>query len=585
MQEDVWEGKKMAITKYDNYYKQLCGDLEIIKQENGFTGEGANSKSLGFWYIEKEFQLDPTTINEHIIDGNDDRGIDAYYLDEETHTLNLFQFKLPESGNFKKEIDANAISKIYGTIKNLFSGNITITSKSNPGIKDLSEVVNHSTIYKTNVIFVSYNIGIKSEDNITLIKDSEKSINEDIDFNHKIIDREKIINIFDRSRRNHSLDLKFKYQNIQPSNSINFGNGSPISSWVGMISAKNLINGIDNNLSTIFDENIRLYENGSKVNIGIKETASRQETSKMFYFYNNGVTIICDEAQNSPGNNEINLSGVSIVNGAQTVNSLAELNSEGSLQENVNILIRIIQIKDYEQRAKITEYLNSQTAIKESYFIANHSLVRKLQEDLFKYKYYLERQINEYAYKHQNTSKYNDYHILPVEHAIQRYVGGYLNNKASQAKSNKSTLFDSKNIEENMQEISAEKVVISDILYERISAVITMYRKNRRNANNNEFSTFLNVNPDEYNSDLYSFVNTGDILILNTVINIQNNNSQLSIVPEFEEKQDQKIDECIREAINLIKDIISNDEDLKSSAPATLTKSAKVFNLVQKAIK
>lgn len=581
----------MAITKYDNYYSQLIEDLKEIEQEHGFTGNGASSKALGFWYMEKEFQLDPTTINEHIIDGDGDRGIDAYYLDEDTHTLNLFQFKLPKPGNFKKEIDENAISKIYRTITNLFSGKMTVTTQSNPGIRNLNEVVNNSTIYKTNVIFVAYNKGIQSQANIISIKDSENSINEDIDFQHNIIDREKIINIFDRSHRNHSLDLKFEYKNLQSSNSVGFDNESEspeISSWVGMISAKNLINGIDDNLSTIFDENIRLYENGSKVNIGIKETAKNEESATMFYFYNNGVTIICDEARNSPGNNEINLLGASIVNGAQTVNSLAELDSEGLLQESVNILIRIIQIQDYEQRAKITEYLNSQTAIKESYFIANHSLVRKLQEDLFKYKYYLERQINEYAYKskyQKSMSMYKNYHILPVENAIQRYVGGYLNNKASQAKSNKSTLFDSKNIEENMRDISAKKVVISDILYDKISSVITMYRKNRRNVNNNEFSTFLGIEPSEYNSDLYSFVNTGDILILNTVINIQKNNSKLDIEADLEKKQDQKINECIKEAINLIKNIISNDDELKSSAPATLTKATKVFNLVQEKTK
>ena len=576
----------MAITKYDNYYSQLREDLKSIVADNGFVGDGAESKALGFWFLEKEFQLDSTTINEHLIDGANDRGIDAYYLDEDTHTLNIFQFKLPKPGNFKKEIDGNAISKIYGTIQRLFSGKSTADYNSNPGIKDLIEIIKTSTIYNTRVIFVSYNKGIKSEENMSLISESEKNINEDIEFQHKIIDREKIINIFDRSHRNHSLNLTFNYQNLQSSNSVNTDDGSTyINSWVGMISADKLIEGVDHNLSTIFDENIRLYENDSKVNAGIKETASRRDTATMFYFYNNGITIICDEAKNSPGNNEIALSGVSIVNGAQTVNSLAELAYENNLQQNVNILIRIIQIQDYEQRAKITEYLNSQTAIKESYFIANHSLVRKLQEDLFKHKYYLERQINEYAYKskYQNMSKYKDYNILPVENAIQRYIGGYINGKAAQAKSSKSTLFDQKNIEENMQDISAEKVIIADILYTHIAAIITMYRKNRRNVKNDEFSTFLGIDPAKYNSDLYSFLNTGDILILNTVINIQTNKPELAIQPKFHQNQDEKINRCIKSAINLIKDIINNDDDLKMSAPATLTKATKVFNLAQNA--
>lgn len=48
---------------------------------------------------------------------------------------------------------------------------------------------------------------------------------------------------------------------------------------------------------------------------------------------------------------------------------------------------------------KITEYLNSQNPIKYSYFIANHTIIRDLQETLENKGYYLERQINEFDYK------------------------------------------------------------------------------------------------------------------------------------------------------------------------------------------
>nr|WP_290368227.1 AIPR family protein [Periweissella fabaria] len=319
---------------------------------------------------------------------------------------------------------------------------------------------------------------------------------------------------------------------------------------------------------------MRLYENKSKINEGIKKTARDSRSATMFYFYNNGITLICDKAKNSPGNGAIALSGVSIVNGAQTVNSLASLAKNDSLDENVDILIRIIQIKEYEQRAKITEYLNSQTPIKESYFIANNSIIRKLQEDLFEKAYYLERQINEYEYKcqYQDMTKFENYHILPVENAVQHYVGAYVNNKAAQAKSGKSVLFDQNNIEENIKDISAEKVIMSDVLYAKISSIITLYRKNRRNPNNSEFSDYLGIDKSNYISDLYSFLNTGDILLLNSVTNIKRNKPSLTI------------DESIKESIDLIRDIISSDEQFKDQAPATLTKSNRLFESVQNSI-
>lgn len=69
------------------------------------------------------------------------------------------------------------------------------------------------------------------------------------------------------------------------------------------------------------------------------------------------------------------MQGASIVNGYQTV----------------NVLVIIISIADYSERMKITEYLNSQTPIRDSYFIANHPIVRDLQQKLLQHGYFLER--------------------------------------------------------------------------------------------------------------------------------------------------------------------------------------------------
>lgn len=71
-------------------------------------------------------------------------------------------------------------------------------------------------------------------------------------------------------------------------------------------------------------------------------------------------------------------------------------------------------------------------------------IIRNLQEGLFKFNYYLERQINEYTYKskYDDMSKYRGFDILPVEDAVHHYIGAYINDKAIVAKSNKSVLFE-----------------------------------------------------------------------------------------------------------------------------------------------
>lgn len=66
------------------------------------------------------------------------------------------------------------------------------------------------------------------------------------------------------------------------------------------------------------------------------------------------------------------------VNGCQSLNVLYNARKKGKLNHEVCILIRIIEISDYGERMRITEYLNSQTPIRDSYFIANHPVVREL---------------------------------------------------------------------------------------------------------------------------------------------------------------------------------------------------------------
>ena len=186
--------------------------------------------------------------------------------------------------------------------------------------------------------------------------------------------------------RKNDLEITLSYKQLASAYDIDSMN---IKSYVGLVNGRSLISSIENSIETIFDENIRLYEGKTSVNNSIKATASNPKESEMFYFYNNGVTVICDKVNNSPNKLSVSLKGVSIVNGCQTVTSLYDLYTQNKLENGVDILTRIIEISDYNERMKITEYLNSQNPIKDSYFIANHTIIRDLQKSLENKGYYL----------------------------------------------------------------------------------------------------------------------------------------------------------------------------------------------------
>ena len=185
----------------------------------------------------------------------------------------------------------------------------------------------------------------------------------------------------------------------------------------------------------------------------------------------------------------------------------------------MDILTRIIEISDYNERMKITEYLNSQNPIKDSYFIANHTIIRDLQKSLENKGYYLERQINEFEYKkHYGGKGLNNLVPIKLESVIQHYVGYWLDEYASTAKRGKGLLFDKNKIDEILMDINADRVIEANNMYREISKIITSYRRTRRNESKTEISDFLGIPHSDFLNkiDEYLFMNTGDIVILNT---------------------------------------------------------------------
>ena len=221
----------------------------------------------------------------------------------------------------------------------------------------------------------------------------------------------------------------------------------------------------------------------------------------------------------------------------------------------------------------IGQFLNSQNPVKNSYFIANNSIVRDLQTALLEHNYFLERQINEAKHKakYVDSDIIKNKAIIKLENVIQYYTGYYINKHAALAKRQKGGLYSQDIINEILMHMTAEKVIESYTMYEEIAKVITSYRKNRRNKNNSEFADFMGINNEEFVklSDDYLFINTADILLLNIVGNLKNKNQQDSN------------QELIKKAIDLLKNTIDSNEEYHKTLPSSITKNQKIYSEIQ----
>ncbi|EOF57802.1 hypothetical protein SE1_01639 [Enterococcus hirae EnGen0127] len=561
----------MAIGKYDSIYNKLKEDIEVIKVEQNY-----NNLSLAFshWFLKNQYNLSEQEIAESIIDGSGDYGIDAVIHNDEDKSLEIFQFKFPSSHKtIKDEIKQADVYKLINGFNYLIDEDATLTlEKASTDFIRVHDELKESEIYNFKINFVSFNQGVI--DNLEVISNFINKIKKEqgIEINYSDYNVQNVTNIYEKLQRQNSISIVLPYKHLQQSYSIN-----EIDSYVGLINGKELIKSLEDVIGVIFDENIRLHEIKSKVNEGIKNTSSSDKDSSMFYFYNNGITFICDQVNLSPSNLTVRLDGASIVNGCQTVTSLYENHTKKELQEDVDLLVRITKISDYDERAKITQFLNSQNPIKESYFISNHTIVRDLQTKLFESNYYLERQINESSYKEQyvDSSIKNGKKIIKLDDVIQYYCGYHLDKFAATAKRNKNILFNNENIEEILSDITPDKVIESYETYLKVAEVITAYRRQRRNKENEEFAKLMGIDKKELDNseEKYLFVNTADILILNTC--------------KFLKLKDPSsdVEKNIVNAVKIIRDIIQNDQELKAMPPAGLTKNQLVYTKISEYMK
>jgi hypothetical protein len=106
----------------------------------------------------------------------------------------------------------------------------------------------------------------------------------------------------------------------------------------------------------LFDPNVRFELTKSKFNPDIKFTAINEPEN--FWYYNNGITIICSDFK--VASNELVLTNPGVVNGGQTIK---QLHLAGDLSNELKVLLRVIKSRDEAFDGKIALYTNSQNAI------------------------------------------------------------------------------------------------------------------------------------------------------------------------------------------------------------------------------
>lgn len=440
----------------ENFRRQILEDISLIREENSFMKNiDKDEWVFNYWILDNIYNVEHELIETQIVEYSD-MGIDSFEFFEETKDLFIIQNKFyTENSNLTEEyIKNDFLLRAINALKN----NTYTRSKELQNIfnkyKNHSDFTVHLELYVTN-------------DNVNVnVVERIKEFN--------LRDSRYIANIYYLS------DIKEKYYGelIQKVNYLTVTVNTVVKGTILNINNSNyqLKNVIDARyvftpITTIykiyreaiekqypiFDMNIREYLGNTGVNKNIIKTLLDEKDRINFFYYNNGITLICNNMStirtvNSKFNRnaEFNIVNPQIVNGCQTVNSIYEVlknvdpNRLEEEYKDVFVMLKVLQIDNTNESEEklykdIVKFNNSQNSIDEKTFVSNNSLFIRFQRELekrgflllikqsdknsYKNKYQTISQLKERSYKYLlkfdiNFEKVSDF-FIPLEKLLQ----------------------------------------------------------------------------------------------------------------------------------------------------------------------
>lgn len=130
----------------------------------------------------------------------------------------------------------------------------------------------------------------------------------------------------------------------------------------------------------LFESNVRDFQGATEVNAAIRQTLDN-ETTPDFWWLNNGVTILA--SRSSIIGDTVSIADPQIVNGLQTSTQISQyFGSDASKADDRNVMIKIVSSDDDEIRDKIIKATNSQNAIQPATLRATDKVQRDIESTL-----------------------------------------------------------------------------------------------------------------------------------------------------------------------------------------------------------
>lgn len=333
-----------------------------------------------------------------------EKNIDAIYIDDKAQQCNIIQGKLRESQTKRENHNDVLEFARLGTLPWTTDAQLNAFYKELDPIamEKIKEVIScaKNKKYKLNLYYVT--TGLCTESIIDEARQTVKYVKGNVEF--KMVANHEVMHLFKEylmDQTPHIPPLKLRISPVQHKGSINrYDHKTKIESWVFSALGYDIAEMYNKVGRRIFAKNIRGWQGPTEVNKSILETVNKEPHN--FWYYNNGVTIVCDDArlEGREGEEALIIEGAQIINGQQTTISLSE---GGNCAKNTSILVKVIKIPRMDtDKEKYDHIVNSivratnwQNHISPSDLISNDYIQIFLERELRKkYYQYIRKKMN-----------------------------------------------------------------------------------------------------------------------------------------------------------------------------------------------
>lgn len=365
------------------------------------TGDQPKQKSAAFVLLCMATCLDLPLEDaaDLVTDGGNDAGVDGLHIgdvDDGEFTVTIFQGKYKASLEGNAHFPENGIQKALQTVEVLFdpSRKLTLNERIAPRVEEIRSLIRDAYIPRVRVVLC--NNGQRWNDIAQgWVDAAHKDWGDKVEFVH--FNHDALVGILQRSKK---VDAALVLSGQAIVEDMNY-----MRVLVGRVSVHEIQRLFNEHGDRLLERNIRRYLglHTNRVNTAIHATLLDPAKSENFYFYNNGITVVCDKFDYNAfqkSDYKVQLKNMQVINGGQTCKTIQETlggQRDDRAGESAYVMIRIYQLaenhKDFVN--DITYATNSQNPVDLRDLHSNDDIQKALELGIQELGYSYKRQREE----------------------------------------------------------------------------------------------------------------------------------------------------------------------------------------------